>query len=80
MSKKITVTLSDKAEKYLAKLMYSLEVPNPKKEGETKQANQSDCINECLEILSDFEDVTDDQLVNWMESNYQFYSRGKSQT
>jgi len=59
MSKKITVTLSDKAEQYLAELMYSLTGK------EDKPATQSDCINESLETLAMFEKLTDNQLANF---------------
>lgn len=64
MSKKITVTLSDKAEKYLNELMYSLTGKND------KPATQSECINESLETLAAFEKSTDDQLRNWLGDHH----------
>lgn len=79
MTKKITVTLSDKAAQYLANVMYSLEVPDPKREGETRPANMSEAVNESLESLFYFEKITDNQLVNWMEENYQVYSKLKAE-
>lgn len=63
MAKKITITLSDKAEKYFNELMYSL----PGKNGEGL-CTQSEAINESLETLSDFEDITQNQLRNWIDA------------
>lgn len=57
--KKITVTLSNDAEKYLNELMYSLTGKDD------KAATQSECINESLETLAMFESLTDNQLRNW---------------
>lgn len=59
MSKKITVTLSEKAEQYFNELMYSLTGKDD------KPATQSECINESLEILADFEKLTENQLRGW---------------
>ena len=59
MPKKITVTLSEKAEKYFDELRYSLET-------DKGPATISQCINESLENLSDFEKETDNQLYNWL--------------
>lgn len=63
--KKITVTLSDKAEKYFNEVMYSL----PKNADGTGICSQSQAINESLETLSDFERTQDDQLANWLHTN-----------
>lgn len=60
MAKKITVTLSSKAEKYFNEVMYAL----PGKDGEGC-CTQSEAINESLETLADFEKATDNQLRNW---------------
>lgn len=60
MSKKITVTLSDKAAKYFAEVQYGLEG----KGGGI--ATNSEVINESLETLFDFEKITDNQLRNWL--------------
>lgn len=60
MSKKITITLSDKAAKYFNDVMYGL----PGKNGEG-MCTQSEAINESLETLADFESATDNQLRNW---------------
>lgn len=61
---KITVTLNDFAAKYFAEVHYSLE--SPKGGSPTK----SDVINHCLQELSLFEKFTDDQLSNWLQTNY----------
>lgn len=74
-----TVTLSDKAVQYLANVMYGLEVPDDKNDGETRPATISEAVNESLESLFDFETTTDDQLVNWLEENYQLYSKRKAE-
>lgn len=60
MAKKITVTLSDKAERYFNELRYSLET-------DKGPATISQCINESLETLADFEKVTENQLANWLD-------------
>ena len=61
MAKKITITLSDKAEAYFNEVMYSLTDEND------KPCNQSMAISESLETLAVFEKVTDNQLRNWVE-------------
>lgn len=60
MNKKITVTLSEKAEQYLNELLYSLTGKDD------KPATQSECISESLETLAMFEDKTENQLRNWI--------------
>lgn len=68
MSKRITIYLSDAAEKYFNLVMYGLEVPDGK--GDTKPCNQSQAISHCLEELALFEEFTEDQLTNWLLTNY----------
>lgn len=61
---KHTITLSQKAETYLGELLYSLTSKND------RPANMSECISEAMESLADFEKLTEDQLVNWLNTNY----------
>jgi hypothetical protein len=68
MSKRITIILSDKATDFFNLVMYGLEVSDGK--GSTKPANQSQAISHCLEELALFEDFTEDQLTNWLMTNY----------
>lgn len=63
MAKKITITLSDRAERYLAELKYSLEF-------DCKVANQSQCVSHALEELAAFEDITADQITNYIQENH----------
>ena len=51
MSKKITITLSDKAEEYFNEVMYSL----PKNDDGTGMCTQNQAINHVLEAAYDFE-------------------------
>lgn len=60
MAKKITITLSDKAEKYLNEVLYALTGKDD------KPCTQSEAINESLETLAEFERLTDNQLRNWL--------------
>lgn len=60
--KKITVTLTDKAEQYFYDRMYS----DTKDDGATP-CSQSEMISHCLESLKDFEDATDNQLEGWLQ-------------
>lgn len=64
MPKKITVTLSEKSEKYFKEVAYSLD------SGDGKVATNSDVINWALEILSDFEDNAGEDLLSWLKTNY----------
>jgi hypothetical protein len=68
MSKRLIIILSDKAEAYFNLVMYGLEVPDGK--GSTKPPNQSQAISHCLEELALFEEFTEDQLTNWLLTNY----------
>lgn len=61
MSKKITVTLSDKAEKYFNDVMYGLT------DKDDKPASQSLAISESMETLGLFEATTDNQMRNWLD-------------
>lgn len=61
--KKITVTLSEKAEKYLNKLMYSL------MSHENKPATLSMCINWALEGHADFEEAMDQDVLTYLIDN-----------
>lgn len=72
--KRITVVLSPKAEKYLNELLYSLTGKDD------KPATQSQCINESLETLSDFEKLTEDQLSNWLDTNFPGHTKDKKGT
>lgn len=64
MSKKMTITLSDIAEKHFHNVNYGLEVP------EKTNPNQSDVINHCMEECLAFEEITDDQITNYLVTNY----------
>jgi hypothetical protein len=68
MSKRITVFLSDRAEKYFAEVQYSLDIPQA--DGSIKTANQSQVITHCLEELALFEKITQDQVTNYLLTNY----------
>lgn len=59
MSRKITITLSDKAEEHFNKIMYELETPKG-------ACNQSQAISHCLEILELFEEDKDEDLLGYM--------------
>ena len=71
--KKITVNLSDKAEKYLNEVIYSLEVTDSK--GNPKQCTISDAINEILETNADFESVEGQNVCGWLQDNHSFYTK-----
>lgn len=71
---KHTIILSKKAETYLNEVMYSLTGKDD------KPATVSQCISESLETLSDFEKFTDDQLVNWLQTNFPDVKRDKAGT
>lgn len=58
--KKITISLSPKAEKYFNEVMYALTGKDD------KPCTQSEAINESLETLAEFEKLTDNQLRNWL--------------
>lgn len=64
MPKKITVTLSEKSEKYFNEVAYSLD------SGDGKVATNSDVINWALGALSDFEDNAGEDLLSWLKTNY----------
>jgi len=64
MPKKITITLDDVAERHFNEVAYSLDLPHKSK------ASYSDIINHCLNELRAFEDITDDQVTNWLDSNH----------
>ncbi len=59
--KKITITLSEKAEKYFNEVSYSLD------DGSGKPATNSDVINHCLEELYDFEKMTEMQVTEYLK-------------
>lgn len=63
MSKKITVTLSDLAEKQFIEVNYSLDLPH-------KTASQSDVVSHCLEECLAFEEITGDQITNFIMTKY----------
>ena len=66
--KKVTITLTDKAEKYLNKLLYELEMPNG------KTTTISDCINTTFEENADFEEAMDTNVCGFLEDNLKWYS------
>lgn len=66
--KKITVTLSDKAEKYFNDVMYGLHV------SDYRMCTQSEAINEILETNLDFESKEDTNVSGYLEDKYKFYS------
>jgi hypothetical protein len=63
MTKIITVKLEGKGYEQYVNVAYSLDL------GKGKCTN-SEIINHCLTELALFEEFTDDQLTNWLESNY----------
>lgn len=64
---KHTINLSQKAEKQLADMMYSM------MDATDKGATMSQCVSEALEELWDFEHATGDQILNWLEDNIKGY-------
>lgn len=64
MPKKITVELDAVAEQYFADVKYSLDY------GDGKSVTNSQVINHCLGELAAFEKITDDQLTNWLSTEY----------
>jgi hypothetical protein len=71
MAKKITITLSDKAEKFFNQVYGTLDNPRP---NGGYGCNQSEVINWCLEALADFEEVEGQDLVGWLEYKHRIYS------
>lgn len=69
--RKITVTLSEKAEAYFNELMYSID------DGSGKPATQSDCINWALESHADFEANAGVDLVSHLQTDYGIYTDTK---
>ena len=64
MSKKITVTLSEKAGKYFNEVAYSLDY------GDGKVVTKSQVINHCLEELAMFEEFAGESVTGWLKENY----------
>lgn len=64
MAKKITITLSARAEKYFNKVSSELD------DGEGKSPSNSRIINESLEALVIFEYSSGDFLLGWLMENY----------
>lgn len=64
MSKKITVTLSDKAEKYFHQVKATLD------RGEGELLTYSEIISEILEVNADFEMLTEGDLCGWIDDNF----------
>ena len=60
--KKITVTLSDKAEKQFNEIMYSL----PENEDGTGMCTQSQAVNYAFECLAVFEEKMDCDVFNFL--------------
>lgn len=67
MSKKITITLSEKAEKFFNELMYSLDE-------NSRPATQSQCINWALEAHMDFEECTGEDVISHLQNAYKMYT------
>lgn len=63
MSKQITVRLSEVAEKHFNEVYFTLDLPN-------KSASQSDAVNHCLEECLMFEEIMEDQITNFIMTNY----------
>lgn len=63
MAKKITVTISDLAEKQFNEIAYSLDLPH-------KKASQSDFIDHALIECLLFEEITGDQITNFIMTKY----------
>jgi hypothetical protein len=64
MSKKMTVILDDVSEKHFAEVSYSLDLPHK------SAASQSDVVNHCLQECKAFEDITGDQITNFLLTKY----------
>lgn len=74
MSKKITITLSDKSIKYLDKVRYRLD------RGRNTLTDQSEAINHCLEELATFEERSDGyDLTGFMRDNYDKFNQQEEQ-
>lgn len=58
--KRLTIILSDKAEKYFNEVAYSLDY------GDGKVATQSQVINHCMEELADFEEQIDQDVMGFL--------------
>lgn len=58
--KRLTIILSDKAEKYFNEVAYSLDY------GDGKVATQSQVINHCMEELADFEEQIDQDVTGFL--------------
>jgi hypothetical protein len=63
MAKKITVTLDDVGERHLNELAYSLDLPH-------KKASQSDMVNAAMGECRAFEEITGDQITNYLLDKY----------
>jgi hypothetical protein len=59
--RKMTVTLSPKAARYFAFVAYGL----TKEDGATP-ANHSECISHILEAMERFEEISDNDMLNWL--------------
>lgn len=68
--KKITITLSDAAEKYFNEVKYSLDING-------NIPTDSEVINHCLENLSDFEQHEDRSVVDYLHEKGFYDSNGK---
>lgn len=68
MAKKITITLSDKAEKFFNEVMYSLEGCNE------KPCTQTEAINWCLEALQDFEVNSGQDLISYLQQTFDIFT------
>ena len=73
MSKRITVILSDKAEKYFNEVKSSLD------RGDGSVATNNDVINEIMETNADFERLEGQSVCGWIGDNYPLYYKEQSE-
>lgn len=63
MAKKLSVALSEKAEKYYNEVAYSLE-------GKKGVATQAEVVNHCLEELSLFEELAGQSVTDYLQEGW----------
>lgn len=74
MSKKINITLSDKASQYFAEVQYGL----PSSKTGDGIATNADVINETMCNSADFEKETDNQILNWLDDYRKLNKKAKA--
>jgi hypothetical protein len=65
MAKKITIKLTELAETHLNNLQYGMETQRP-----DGTATYSDAVNYTMENEALFEEITGDQILNWLMDNH----------